>query len=227
MSELWKRASLPRVISKSLRSTPAKAPKMLPNCLLAHPAIADHRIGAAWRGARSAPPRTGSHRLIATAPISPPFRAARPTCRGPDAGGWSRRSARRARGYRPRWSPRRGARRGRRTTRCGPRRRTAVRGGIFSGSSSEPIAIAMRGVADVAEGERRAAVAAEAALGRIGAPEERELAPRQLELVDRHAGERREERAEGLLAHAAVADVRVRRRRRAAHSAPPRTGSRR
>src|SRR5262249_48189272 len=62
---------------------------------------------------------------------------------------------------------------------------------------------------DVAERQRRAAVATEAALRLVGAVESRERPASQREGTGRHAGQRREERAERLLAHAAMTDMRA------------------
>ena len=59
--------------------------------------------------------------------------------------------------------------------------------------------------------QRRPAIAAEAALDGVRASEAAGLAARPVELGHAHAGERRDVAAEGLLAHAAMADRRVRR----------------
>src|SRR5215216_378353 len=74
---------------------------------------------------------------------------------------------------------------------------------------------------DIAEEQRRAAVAAEAALDELRAAKDTGLAPRPREIGERHAGERREIIAERLLAHAAMADARLGRHgiKRIAHGA--------
>src|SRR5919106_6167277 len=64
-----------------------------------------------------------------------------------------------------------------------------------------------RVLGQIAEGQRRAAVAAEGTLGRRGAPEQRGLTPGPGEPVERDAGCRHEDVADGPLAHPAVADV--------------------
>src|SRR5260221_4418729 len=63
--------------------------------------------------------------------------------------------------------------------------------------------------ADIVECQRCAAIAAEAAFGLVRAFEDRELAASDLERARRDPGQRREERAERFLAHAAVTDGRA------------------
>src|SRR5690606_6147838 len=72
---------------------------------------------------------------------------------------------------------------------------------------ADPLAV------DVAEGQRRAALAAKAALGDVGGAEDRDRAAGQLEGRARTADQRRIEGTEGLLAHAAMTHMRAARLR--------------